>query len=199
VFDASFVVITVFSIAQSQYVMSESNHEPTLAEVIAYAKEKHRQTNHTYDGKPYEYHLEMVYRVALEFIHLLPEEVHHDVLCGCWVHDIIEDARETYNDVKKATNETIAEYAYALTNEKGRTRQARANDKYYEGIRSLPYAAFIKMCDRIANFRYAMKTQSRMVAVYAKEHPAFVKKISTPEIEPMILAFEEELSEVSMG
>jgi hypothetical protein len=34
------------------------------------------------------------------------------------VHDVIEDCRETCNDVKKATNEEIAELAYALTNKK---------------------------------------------------------------------------------
>ena len=34
------------------------------------------------------------------------------------MHDVIEDCRETYNDVNKATNEEIPELAYALTNEK---------------------------------------------------------------------------------
>ncbi|WP_298473442.1 hypothetical protein [uncultured Maribacter sp.] len=64
--------------------------------------------------------------------------------CACWVHDIIEDARETYIDVLENTNVTIAELAYALTNEKGRTRKERANDAYYRGIQKTPNASFVK-------------------------------------------------------
>ncbi len=135
----------------------------------------------------------MVSDIAQEFIYVLPKEAHNNVLCGCWVHDIIEDARETYNDVKKATNETIAELAYALTNEKGKSRQERANDKYYEGIRNTSYASFIKMCDRIANYRYAKQNDSRMITVYEKEHKQFISKIYKPEIDKLIEAIEKEM------
>lgn len=172
---------------------SGNHREVSLEEVKAYAREKHQLANHTYDGKPYEFHLNMVYQTAQEFIHTMPEEAHHDILCGCWVHDIIEDARESYNDVKKRTNETIAELAYALTNEKGRTRQERANDKYYEGIRNTPYASFVKMCDRMANYRYAKQNGSRMAAIYEKEHPEFIKKIYVPGIGAIVQACEEEM------
>jgi (p)ppGpp synthase/HD superfamily hydrolase len=142
-----------------------------------YASEKHRAANHNYDQYPYEFHLQMVVNAAEKFIHLIPEEAQKNVLAGCWVHDVIEDARETYNDVRKALNEDIAELAYALTNEKGRTRQERAGEKYYAGIRSTPYAIFIKLCDRIANVTHSKNTGSRMLKVYRKENPAFVEKL----------------------
>jgi ATP phosphoribosyltransferase regulatory subunit HisZ len=53
-------------------------------------------------------------------------------------HDSIEDARLTYNDVLSIAKEYMTEgYAkasteivYALTNEKGRNRKERANEKY---------------------------------------------------------------------
>ncbi|MEM6687386.1 MAG: phosphohydrolase [Bacteroidota bacterium] len=150
----------------------------TIAEKAQrYAIEKHREANHFYDQYPYEFHLQMVVHAAQQFIHLIPEDEQQNVLAGCWVHDVIEDARETYNDVKKALNEDIAELAFALTNDKGRTRQERAGEKYYAGIRNTPYATFIKLCDRIANATHSKNTGSRMLAVYRKENPAFIAKL----------------------
>ena len=82
--------------------------------------------------------------IACKYIHLLPNNrVISEVLAACWVHDVIEDCRETYNDVKNVLGERVADIAYALTNEKGKTRKERANDKYYEGIRNTPFALII--------------------------------------------------------
>lgn len=143
-----------------------------------YAIECHTGTNHKY-GKdmPYSFHLTMVVNAAMNFIHLIPESEQENVLAGCWLHDTIEDCRITYNDVKKETNESVAELVYALTNEKGKNRKERANDKYYEGIRSTPYATFIKLCDRIANVEYSYATESRMFELYCKENDEFVSKV----------------------
>lgn len=143
-----------------------------------YAITCHRETNHTYDGKPYEIHLQMVADTAEQFIHLIPKEERATVLAGCWVHDCMEDCRQTYNDVMRATNQAVAELAYALTNEKGKNRAERANAAYYEGIRNTRHAAFIKCCDRIANASYS-KTggKSRMFEIYQKENASFEEKI----------------------
>ena len=137
----------------------------------AYASRLHAETNHTYDGKPYTVHLKMVVAAAEEFMHPAFTEAQRDlVLAGCWTHDVIEDCRETYNDVKAELNVEVAELAYALTNEKGKNRKERANDKYYAGIRATPLAAFVKMCDRVANVRYSLQKNSRMFDRYRKEN-----------------------------
>ena len=73
-----------------------------------FAIQCHRDVNQKYRDLPYEYHLLMVVRIALKFIHLIPEEDQKDVIDGCWVHDVIEDTGKTYNDVKRATNEAVA-------------------------------------------------------------------------------------------
>lgn len=157
-----------------------------LAQTIKYAIQCHRETNHEYDGMPYEFHLKMVADTAEEFIELIPEHARETVLAACWVHDCIEDCRQTYNDVKEATNEQIAELAYALTNEKGKTRAERANDKYYEGIRNTPYASFIKACDRIANVKHSRdKGNPRMLKIYTGENPKFVAKIYHSAYQPL--------------
>jgi len=137
----------------------------------------HRDANCQYDGKPYEIHLEMVYNIGLKFIHLIPKEKQENVLSACWIHDTIEDCRQTYNDVKNSLNEDVAELAYALTNEKGKTRKERASDKYYEGIRNTQFASYVKLCDRIANYQYSIKTNSKMSGIYEKEMDDFLNKV----------------------
>ena len=158
-----------------------------------YAIHCHNSTNHTYDCFAYSVHLQMVVDVAQKFIHLIPEKDKNTVVAACWVHDTIEDCRVTYNDLKNSLNEQIAEIAYALTNEKGKNRAERANEKYYEGIRNTPYAVFVKLCDRIANYEYSKKSGSRMTEIYEKEMDDFITNLivkdfgdSTFEIESLI-------------
>lgn len=135
----------------------------------------HGEINHRYDGHPYWLHLEHVVEVAGRYLHLLPSaSVEETVLAACWAHDIIEDCRITYNDVKRELGEEVAEIVYALTNEKGKTRKQRASVKYYAGIRATPYATFTKLCDRIANFEYSIEHESKMMEVYAKENTHFL-------------------------
>jgi hypothetical protein len=83
----------------------------------------------------------------------------------------------SYNDVNVVLGTHVADLVYALTNEKGKTRKERANDKYYEGIRTEKYGVFIKMCDRIANVEYSKISGSRMFDVYKKENENFINKL----------------------
>ena len=141
----------------------------------------HDDVNHQYDEERYGYHLKMAAEVAEKFKHLIPKKDWDDVLAACWLHDTMEDCRKTYNDILKLFNEQIAELVYAVTNEKGRSRKDRANNKYYTGIRRTKYATFVKMCDRIANVTYGLdkswKDQNRMVDMYRKENENFKKKV----------------------
>lgn len=150
-----------------------------------YAIGCHSRTNHLYDSKPYETHLHMVHDTAVKFIHLVPDNEQESVLAGCWVHDVIEDCRQTYNDVKEATNIRIAELAYALTNENGRNRKERANDKYYAGIVHIPYATFIKICDRISNYKYSKDNGSNMAKKYEKENSEFIAALNDAKYQAM--------------
>jgi hypothetical protein len=76
--------------------------------------------------------------------------------------------------VKNHLGQEAADIIYALTNEKGKNRKERANDKYYEGIRNTPGAVFVKLCDRIANVQYSKMTGSRMFEMYKKENINFM-------------------------
>ena len=158
--------------------------------------EQHEKTNHYYDTYlPYSFHLRMVNQVAQDFKHLLddtkdyftgekyrgPMQGQVTLMDAClratWGHDLIEDCRVSYNDVNNHLGQEAADIIYAVTNEKGKSRKERANDKYYEGIRNTPGAVFVKLCDRIANVQYSKMTKSRMFEMYKKENDEFIVKL----------------------
>ena len=151
-----------------------------------FAISKHESTNHFYDkDKPYEVHLQMVYDAAKRYIHLVDPELHQSVLAACWAHDTIEDCRVTYNNVKDSLGEAVADIVYACTNEKGKNRDERANEKYYTGIMATPGACFVKLCDRLANITYSSKNKSRMLIKYRAEHYHFLKALWNKNYEPI--------------
>ena len=104
----------------------------------------------------------MVWQVYINFRHLLigkEKFAYEEIGIACWGHDLIEDTRVSYNDCVKALGEIPASIIYAVSNEKGKNRKERANDKYYAGIRETPGALFVKLCDRIANVQYSNDRQ----------------------------------------
>lgn len=148
-----------------------------LKQIEQYAIRLHESVNHKYDGWGYSVHLSWVYEAAIKYRHLLNESEVDVALKSCWLHDTIEDCRQTYNDIKKLAGEEVADVVYAVTNEKGKTRKERANQKYYDGIKANPIAVFVKLCDRIANMRYSEKTRSRMLKMYCEEAKEFADAI----------------------
>ena len=56
-----------------------------ISKARAYATLKHFETNHKYDGQPYDVHLMMVYEFACKYIHLLPDnKTVNDILAAAW-------------------------------------------------------------------------------------------------------------------
>jgi (p)ppGpp synthase/HD superfamily hydrolase len=172
--------------------------------------EQHKNTNHMYsEYLPYEFHLRMVAEVANDFKHLLddtkdyftgedyrgPKQDQVTLKDAClravWGHDLIEDCRVSYNDVKNKLGQEAADIIYAVTNDKGKNRKERAGVKYYQGIRDTPGAVFVKLCDRISNVQYGKMTKSRMFEMYKKENPDFEQYLgrytSNTNLEPMFV------------
>ena len=165
---------------------------PIINEIRNDAHTLHASVNHAYDRiRPYGFHLDMVVNWVRKYI----EEVcvsEQDILpiyFAAFYHDSIEDARLSYNDVMKIAQELMdeeqaylaTEIVYALTNEKGRNRAERANEKYFAGIREIPYAPFVKLADRLANTSYAFSKGTadslRMSKVYREELPGFLEAL----------------------
>lgn len=167
-------------------------HRKTIGRIKAVAHEVHAAVNQHYDKVlPYSVHLDSAAEIVMRYAWEICDEAEDilPIVFGAYMHDSIEDARLTYNDVtsiaRTIMNEkqayTAAEIVYALTNEKGRTRAERANDKYYEGIRSTPYAPLCKMADRLANVSYSTGhlscKQKNMKDVYTREMRHFLKSL----------------------
>lgn len=173
-----------------------SCNSDTLSEIKAMAHSIHARVNQHYGiDLPYSVHLDRVAKIVAEFAWLICND-HEDVIpiiFAAYFHDSIEDARLTYNDVKNialtfmtASQAFMAtEIVYALTNEKGRTRAERANEKYYEGIRTTPYAPLCKIADRLANVSFSAENRKgsdhRMFKIYASENPNFVAAITSED------------------
>jgi ADP-ribose pyrophosphatase YjhB (NUDIX family) len=140
-----------------------------------FAIKSHNDTNHYYGDYLYSYHLQKVVSVGRRYKHLVKDwEV---VEGGLWCHDVIEDARMTYNDVSNTINKISADISFALTNERGKNRKERANSNYYKGIRDQEYGVFAKLCDRIANVENSISSGHNMISGYKKEQPNFKREL----------------------
>ena len=166
------------------------------------AHDLHQSVNQSYgDDLPYGYHLDMVVEGIRQFGHLVcvREEDVLPLFFGGYYHDSIEDARLTYNDVMREARKYLTEeqalmateIVYALTNDKGRNRSERAGEKYYEGIRTTPYAPFVKLCDRMANITFSCSgtdaVNRHMRDVYRQEVPHFLSSINPHSDDPRLL------------
>lgn len=156
-----------------------------------YAINKHKEVNHKYGELEYSHHLEMVCFFATKYKSLIPYSDRDIVFASCWCHDLIEDARISYGDLKKVTNKKVAEIVFAVTTEKGRTREERAGQKYYEGIKKTKYATFVKLCDRLANVMHSKNTESSMLKKYESENDKFVYYLYTQEYHSMFVELKD--------
>jgi (p)ppGpp synthase/HD superfamily hydrolase len=126
--------------------------------------------NQKYDKEyPYSLHLKSVVSTAKKFISLLPDTEHIDVLIASAGHDLIEDGRLTYNDVRVKYGDVVAEIVYCCTDERGRNRRERHSGKHYDDLRQNRLAVYVKLCDTYSNIVYSLLTNSRMFNMYKNE------------------------------
>ena len=140
---------------KQSFIALVKRYYPWICSMEKAAFRIHDDVNQKYDHVlPYGFHLKMTVSYVSRYGYLVAE-TEADILilyASAFLHDTIEDARMTYNDVVKFLKEfkgggfvlpegvrqhledQVPEIVYALTNEKGRNRGERANDLYYQGI-----------------------------------------------------------------
>jgi hypothetical protein len=146
--------------------------------------------NQQYGNKhPYSFHLDMVASIASYHMKnggylvtqtsgtITPNTEYENILDACYGHDMIEDARITYNDILSMSNRKVADIIYACTEEKGKNRSERHNNKYFEELLKNKSAVFVKCCDIAANSLYSLTTNSSMYNKYSEEWPKFKTQI----------------------
>jgi len=143
----------------------------TLTESVNLCYHQHDvECNQKYDGSlPYSFHLKMVVAVIKRFSHIIPETLKEDIIVAGAGHDLIEDARLTYNDIEELFNVTVAELIFLCTDTRGRDRSQRHSDIFYATLNENRWAVLIKLCDVIANSTYSRVMGSDMFKKYQKD------------------------------
>lgn len=178
---------------RKDYETAISDHREAIGQIRQSAFDLHASVGQTYDKTlPYSHHLQMVAEGVARYGYATCAAADDVVplMFAAYYHDSIEDARLTYNDVMRTARKYMdephalmaTEIVYALTNDKGRTRAERAGDRYYQGIRTTPYAPMVKLADRLANMTYSSQNTNeanrRMQKVYCDEWPHFIGQIT---------------------
>lgn len=166
-----------------------------LNQVKDYAFEKHKGVNQNYGDFPYSVHLTETANNILKYLQPYASSEENIILISAsYCHDLIEDTRTTYNDliydlasIKRRTNisddyefdvDTIANIVFDLTNEKGKNRAERENDKYFEPIANNNLSKIVKLSDRLANIEHSMLFYSLdKMTCYYSEYENFIEKL----------------------
>lgn len=127
-------------------------------------------SNQTYGIYPYIYHPRCVYMITKDLGYS------DEILVACILHDVLEDSDISYDDLKKAFGEEIAEIVFCVTDEAGRNRKEKKS-KTYPKIRGNWKATVVKVCDRIANLEESIASNPQMLQMYKKEHQIFVESL----------------------
>jgi len=167
----------------------------------AFCDERHNiYVNQFYDkGLTYSFHTDVVLLQGLKFLHLIPNTMDKFVVkCGLKGHDLIEDGRMTFNDIKtiiigiltknglhnhlkveeiEKIGIDIAEIVFQCTDYRGRNRHERKPIEYYNELVQNKLAVFVKMCDIIGNTKYGFLTNSNKASMYKKEWHTKVRKL----------------------
>jgi hypothetical protein len=156
--------------------------------------------NQFYDkGITYSFHTDIVLLQGLKFLYLIPDYISQFVVkCGLKGHDLIEDGRMTFNDIKKVIYDIminhsldtylsieeiekisldIAEIVFQCTDYRGRNRKERKPIEYYNELVQNKLAVFVKICDIIGNVKYGLLTNSGQFSMYKKEWTTKVRSI----------------------
>lgn len=128
--------------------------------------------NQKYDGVyPYSLHLKAVVAQAHRYKDLIHEGLRESIYIAAAGHDLIEDARLTYNDVVQTYGKFEADIIYACTELRGHDRSERHGEEFFLILVENRFAIFVKLCDIMANALFSRLTNSSMFEKYGKEFP----------------------------
>jgi len=137
-----------------------------------------RHALNMYDDEPYYIHFEDLEQVLRDH-----SEDDEESLIDAQLHDVIEDGGVSYNQVKERFGFGHAEVSYLCSDNKGRNRDSRKNQAFYDEIKLSKFrlrVTKVKVADRLANARRSIKNGHSMGKKYIKEHPHFREQLYVP-------------------
>ncbi|MFW6247151.1 MAG: hypothetical protein ACOC22_03215 [bacterium] len=138
--------------------------------------------NCKYDGNEYIYHIDMVINCINNHKNIFKydNDYINTVFAGFY-HDVIEDAKISYNNIKEHSNEDIANITLAVTDVPEENRLLRHLATMNKTVKD-HRAIILKMCDVHANASYSKKMGNAMYKKYVEEYyyrrPIFKKALN---------------------
>ena len=151
-------------------------HKMSNMERRAHAFASQHHAYKKYGQKPCMVHLKMVRDLVDFYASQLPDEDIDPMLAAAWLHDVVEDTAVRREDIAGHFGERVAELVWAVTDEPGATRAERKL-RTYPKIRKVAGATFLKLCDRIANLRWATSQRSSHLGMYLGEAKSFEREL----------------------
>ena len=182
---------------QEQFSFLYQKNEDKIYEALQDASTLHDLSNKKYGEFNYIVHLIHVLDQTVKYGSFIVENEEQLIaicVATCF-HDVIEDTpysieelRTYLTDKQFGENVTnmVCEIVDALTT-RGTTRKERHSPAYYERIRSVWGASFVKMSDRLANVKMSYLFNRSLLKMYQKEADIF--KINDNEI-PLLMKAE---------
>ena len=136
-------------------------------EAIRFAQVAHGEQQHA--GRPYIFHLIETGEV-LRCFDLGTE----DMLCAAALHDVLEDTAAKYTEIYERFGQNVAELVWAVTDERGRTRDEVKRKTYPKTVFEGENAVNLKLADRIANFQTSIACKTgKKIYMYLEEMVSF--------------------------
>ena len=153
-----------------------------LNEIEIYAKRAYQEANCLYDGRDYfDSHVSDVIAIVKEHSGIFVYTNDYLVtLGGAATHDLIEDAKQTFNNIKEVCGYDIAKITLAVTDVHAENRLMRHLLTMHKTVSDYR-AIILKMCDIYANASYSKKSRSSMykkyITEYAYRKPIFIEAL----------------------
>jgi (p)ppGpp synthase/HD superfamily hydrolase len=150
--------------------------------VAHYAEKCHNDANCTYDGNSYMTHVNLVVSVVEAYKMVFNHPIDRDLtIAAAYCHDLIEDTKESYNDISLVIGKDAADIVLAVTDVSAENRLMK--HLLTMGKTVMNYRAVIlKMCDICANATYSREHGSSMYKKYVEEYayrkPIFQKALN---------------------
>jgi (p)ppGpp synthase/HD superfamily hydrolase len=155
---------------------------PDFKIIAEYARKCHDDANCTYDkGQSYMVHVNGVVLVVQHYKSIFVKPEDRDItVAAAYCHDILEDTKQSYNDVSAVIGKDAADIVLAVTDVSAENRLMK--HLLTMGKTVINYRAIIlKMCDILANAMYSKAHGSSMYKKYVEEYayrkPIFKKAL----------------------
>jgi (p)ppGpp synthase/HD superfamily hydrolase len=141
-----------------------------IEKISNFARKCHQDTNCKYGTEDYFVHLSLVAGIVKEYSLVFTNPYDTDVVyAAAFCHDLIEDARVSYDTILKISNKDVADVVLAVTDVHAENRLMRHLLTMHKTVKDYR-AIFLKLCDMYVNATYSKSHGHTMYKKYVDEY-----------------------------